>query len=618
MSSADDVAGGKADRIAVRFAPGDRAAPFAARGLATRLAAMLGEPVAALPAAELDGPRLVLEFGRPGAEVAGGGRDIVAAPAGDGYRIERDACSIVITGGSGRGLLHAVGDLFEQLGASFAPWRDPEFPAHLDRARLERVASRTVAPAFERRAFASDLLTWHYEDAGRRAEHLVHDRLFVPWMTARGMNAFLFIRHLQDMRVRVDELVPMLERFQVNAEYGGHIVPQLMPRALFDSHPEYFAAGADGTRITLGNFCVSNEDALALVHENALAFARDYPENRMAHVWGADLRDGGWCQCAACEALSPQLQYMKVVDTVARSLAESGIEVPVAYLAYHDTLAPDPSLKPRENVWFEWAPRERCYAHAIDDAECAVNREYYPWLERYLEIFDGRGMIFEYYADAILFGGLSFATPGVIVRDLQAYHGIGIRSVSCLTFGAFSVFGYPLNLETFARATRSLDYDPEHAAVEIARTRHPRCAAEITNAYRAIERASTLALRYGDVLRPFNSDAQPAALRLAHRSFAEAIDAADHVPGTDAMPRLAAERDLWRLSRDALVGLADYVAARDERGDARRAAGEAAIRKIESALMQMHPIAAEFKGTWGQYDFEHLVPRWLDRLRRQL
>ena len=237
---------------------------------------------------------------------------------------------------------------------------------------------------------------------------------------------------------------------------------------------------------------------------------------------------------------------------------------------------------------------------------------------RQIEIFDGRGMIFEYYADAILFGGLSFATPGVIVRDLQAYHGIGIRSVSCLTFGAFSVFGYPLNLETFARATRSLDYDPEHAAVEIARTRHPRCAAEITNAYRAIERASTLALRYGDVLRPFNSDAQPAALRLAHRSFAEAIDAADHVPGTDAMPRLAAERDLWRLSRDALVGLADYVAARDERGDARRAAGEAAIRKIESALMQMHPIAAEFKGTWGQYDFEHLVPRWLDRLRRQL
>src|SRR5581483_7276537 len=162
---------------------------------------------------------------------------------------------------------------------------------------------------------------------------------------------------------------------------------------------------------------------------------------------------------------------------------------------------------------------------------------------RYLELFGGRAMVFEYYADAILFGGLSFATPATIVRDLHAYHRLGIRSISCLSFGAFSVFAYPLNLETFARTTRSLDYEPGRAAEEIARTHHPRCAAEAAGAYRAIERASMLALRYGDVLRPFNREAEAPIpeLRDAVRCFDEAIAAADSLMESGGGPRLGAE-----------------------------------------------------------------------------
>ena len=78
-------------------------------------------------------------------------------------------------------------------------------------------------------------------------------------------------------------------------------------------------------------------------------------------------------------------------------------------------------LRPLPNVWFEWAPRERCYIHAIDDPACSINPRYLESLKRYIDIFDGRGHVFEYYADAILFGGLGFATPAVIARDLRAY-----------------------------------------------------------------------------------------------------------------------------------------------------------------------------------------------------
>ncbi|HTW89009.1 MAG TPA: DUF4838 domain-containing protein [Candidatus Binataceae bacterium] len=605
----------QAQGVTVRYSPDDRIAPFAARGLAARLSAMFDEPVAALAAPALEGHRLVVDFNR--SQTA----DSRPAPdklKGDSFRIVRDEGAITIESGSEPALLHAVGDLFEQLGASFAPWRDPEFPTHTDKGRLRQIASRTIVPAFERRAVASDLKTWHYEHSLRLEEHLAHDRRFIPWMAARGLNAFMFIRHTDDTRVRVDALNPILERFQVGAEYGGHVAQLLMPRELFGSHPEYFAVGPDGARTRRGNFCVSNREALALVRDNAIAYVRDYPENRMLHVWGADLKDGGWCRCAACAAISPQRQYLKMVDTIAAALADSGSEIPIVYLAYHDTLEPDPALRPRANVWFEWAPRERCYGHPIDDPACAINRKYLRWLERYLEIFDGRGMVFEYYADAILFGGLGFATPAVIVRDLQAYHRLGIRAVSCLTFGAFSVFAYPLNLETFARATRSLGYDPEMAAIEVASTRYPRCASAITDAYRAIARGSALALRYGEVLRPFNSKAEAAlpAMREAYRCFAEAVTAAEHLMAGEGGPMLAAEHELWRLSREVLTGLGDYVAARSESGVA-HAAGAAAIERIAAALSRMDAIAPEFKGTWGTYDFDRFKTLRLTALRRR-
>ncbi len=105
-------------------------------------------------------------------------------------------------------------------------------------------------------------------------------------------------------------------------------------------------------------------------------------------------------------------------------------------------------------MWFEWAPRERCYSHAIDDPACEINPRYLESLKRYIEIFDGRGHIFEYYADAILFGGLGFATPAVVASDLRAYRQLGLTSISCLTFGAYSVMAYPVNLEAFVRGSR--------------------------------------------------------------------------------------------------------------------------------------------------------------------
>jgi hypothetical protein len=450
-------------------------------------------------------------------------------------------------------------------------------------------------------------------------------------MARHGINAFSYIAHAQDSQLKIEELSPMFVDWGIAAEYGGHVLQLLLPREKFSLQPELFPCGDDGRRNERGNLCVSNPGALKLVREGVLRYVHDNPEVSLLHIWGADVRRGAWCRCAGCASMPPQVQYMKVVNEVASALAHGGNSTPAAaYLAYHDTLEPDPALRPLDNVWFEWAPRERCYGHAIDDSRCEVNPHYRESLERFIELFDGRGGVFEYYADAILFGGMGFATPSVIVRDLRAYHRMGLRRVSCLTFGSFSAFAYPVNLETFVRATRSLDIDPDAALEEIAAARYPRCAMSMNKAYRAISRASAMALTYGDVMRPpADSAGAPhrrerilGAAAAMRDAIAAASAALERVPGGGADSALrmeiSAERDLWEYSTAALEGLAGWLEARRLMGAERIAAGTRAIQKINDATDHIRNLDCRFKGTWGEYDLERLREQSVEALRRHL
>jgi hypothetical protein len=481
----------------------------------------------------------------------------------------------------------------------------------------------TSVPAFARRAFVSDIMTWQYETPDRLALHLEHDREFISWMAARGINAFSYIRHPRDSRLKIDELVPLYRENGIASEYGGHVLQLLMPRDRFAANPECFPLDADGERNPRGNLCTSNEAAIALVRKGAVRYISENPECALLHIWGADVKAGGWCRCAQCSQLSPQHQYMKVVNAVAAALAESpAAAMPVAYLAYHDTLDPVPDLNPLPNVSFEWAPRERCYGHAIDDHACAVNPRYLESLKHYLEIFDGRGHVFEYYGDAILFGGLGIATPAIIARDLCKYRALGITSISCLTFGAYSVLAYPVNLEAFARATHSPDFDPDATIADVAAQRHPQCASTMTAAYRSIARASALILdRGGEVMRP-PLDASGAAsrirdLRLVHDILGEACAAADHILGKVRDELTLAERAIWQYGREVVHGIADYIEAASFDGDERRRRGKRAIAVIGEAIAHLRGIDLPLKGTWGAYDIEWVREIWLTALRRR-
>src|SRR5207249_5015761 len=85
----------------------------------------------------------------------------------------------------------------------------------------------------------------------------------IDWMAKRGATGFLFIRHANDTQWVIPELVRELGRRGLDLEGGGHVLVELLPRALFAAHPEYFPCAPGGGRFDLGNVCTASPGASA-------------------------------------------------------------------------------------------------------------------------------------------------------------------------------------------------------------------------------------------------------------------------------------------------------------------------------------------------------------------
>jgi hypothetical protein len=268
----------------------------------------------------------------------------------------------------------------------------------------------------------------------------------------------------------------------------------------------------------------------------------------------------------------------------------------VFHLAYHDTLAAPERVAPHRRVWAEFAPRERCYAHALDDAACATNRPYRAAFERHLERFDGRVEVFEYYGDAILFGGCGVPLPGVVERDLAYYARAGARGASCLVFGAYSSWAYGVNLEAFARGVR--DPAAGDAVAAYCARRYGAAAAAAARYLAALEPLAAGLVTQGDVLLPARNAARVAALErllAAGPALAAMVGAAlAEVPNGF----LAAEPALLRYTLAVAAALRDWLTDPDAE------AAERTARALEAALGHVREAGASLAGTWGAYDLE--------------
>ncbi len=155
------------------------------------------------------------------------------------------------------------------------------------------------------------------------------------------------------------DLIDYAHEKGIEIEYSLHALSYLLPRSLFDEHPDYFRMNENGERINDYNFCVSNEEALAYVCNRAETLVNElYGSNHNYYLWLDDL-NGGICFCDKCKKLSPSDQNLLVMNAIVKKLREKIPDAKLAYLGYYQTEKAPTTIRPAEGIFLEYAPFTR-------------------------------------------------------------------------------------------------------------------------------------------------------------------------------------------------------------------------------------------------------------------
>jgi hypothetical protein len=363
-----------------------------------RIAVGSDHPTAALAAAELDAS---LDRMVEGSAAAADERSVVIAlghgESGDGFRWEVKHNQVELRGDSPRGLLYGTYSLLEALGCRWA-WpgdRGRRIPRGV-RFNLPDTAVRE-APAVPGRCLV----------VGHRA-FLDEVEEWIAWAARNRLNAiFIHVAWERDpfgaapeqgWQDKAATIVALARERGMTLEHGGHLGPRLADRPALERH------------------------------------FRTHPEVDVFHVWGRDLPPPS--DPVGSEASDRALADANAAAEVLEDVSSSA---ELAFLAYHETEPVPVSVAPRRNVCLLWAPRERCYAHPMEERGCPLNRRYRETFLAQVEHFRRAGAsparVFEYYLDSILFEPAPPPLAEVMRGDLAFYGEAGAHAVQALMTG---------------------------------------------------------------------------------------------------------------------------------------------------------------------------------------
>lgn len=221
----------------------------------------------------------------------------------------------------------------------------------------------------------------------------------------------------------------------LDIEYEFHSASYLVPRSLFDAHPEYFRMDESGVRTPDYNFCVSNDEALELFSDNAVKVASKLYRSSPNYYFWLDDRKDRHCHCEKCRGLSSSDKQLKVINAVAEKLRSFRSDAKVAYLAYFDTVAVPSVFKPADNVFLEYAPFEK-YVYKGDDRDEVVARELAA-VSPLLKLFgEGDAKVLEYWYDNSMFSGWKKPPKelkldrAAMTKDISEYKANGFEYIS--------------------------------------------------------------------------------------------------------------------------------------------------------------------------------------------
>lgn len=225
------------------------------------------------------------------------------------------------------------------------------------------------------------------------------------------------------------------KKYNIDVEYEQHILMELLPRDLFEEHPDFFRVDKEGKRNGDYNMCFTSKEAMEIVKKNAVEMARWIrPTSHRYFFWTDDVQL--YCNCSECSKYNPSEQVLLYENAVLEALKEYDPKATVAHLAYVETVVPPQKVKPLDGVFLEFAPIQRDYSKPLD-AELVAH------LKNNLEIFPSEtAHILEYWLDVSMFSDWKKnnlvkvpCSKEEIERDVELYEKLGIKSMT--TFGAW-------------------------------------------------------------------------------------------------------------------------------------------------------------------------------------
>jgi hypothetical protein len=240
-------------------------------------------------------------------------------------------------------------------------------------------------------------------------------------------------------------LIDECEKKQISIEYEAHALQELLPRELFDEHPEYFRMDENGTRQKDHNMCFSSEGAYSEIEKNIVEIVRWLKPTTHRYFFWTDDVNNSYCHCELCKDYIGSEQTLLYENRLLNIIRKTDPLATLAHLAYGSTLTAPAKVKPLDRIFLEYAPIDR-------DLSKPIPEEHIRYLEDNLKIFPkNTAHVLEYWIDASKFSRWDRDSLVKIPwnkhdceRDVKLYSGMGIKSIT--TFATWMICSDYFNL----------------------------------------------------------------------------------------------------------------------------------------------------------------------------
>lgn len=232
----------------------------------------------------------------------------------------------------------------------------------------------------------------------------------------------------------------------IDLEYQEHMLAYVLPRELFNKHPEYFRMNKNGVRVNDANGCPSSKGALEEIYKNAKSIGLEYePTNNRYYFW---LDDGGdICYCDQCKNYNASDQALIFENEIIKALKEINPDALLAHLCYHNTVDAPSIIRPSDDIFLEFAPFTRSWNAPLSQTWAKSPRsslthgDYLKALKENLKIFPVEtAQVLEYWLDVSLFSGWNPSelveapwSNEIFQNDINTYASLGIKNITCYT-----------------------------------------------------------------------------------------------------------------------------------------------------------------------------------------